>query len=339
MQDDEDSWPAALRWWLTVPFRGDGTTLRLRVFDLLVRALFWWTGMHVRGNFSRSLFEAVTSLQNVPAGRGRAFTSRDATAQCGVPYRWFEPTKRTSDLLLIYMHGGGFGINSERSGLWAQLVGALVQRLGCRAASVGYRLAPEHPYPAALHDVCAVIRELGAAERVVFAGDSAGGNLALVSALCAKLGEPGTPLHVPTPAHLLLIYPALFDEPERHASDPEQLHYLLPRGTRSFWRRSYLGDGAAARERLADWRVAPLRAPSLEGLPPTTVISASLDPLCASNLCLVRALQSAGVATVHIHEAGPHGFLTLPPLLGYDGAARRVLDVAAAAVPRTCACT
>ena len=75
--------------------------------------------------------------------------------------------------------------------------------------------------------------------------------------------------------------------------------YML-RGTREFWRRSYLGDDPSSK--LRDWRVAPLRAPSLGGLLPTTVITASLDILYKSNLRLIDALRAAGVAVEHIHE-------------------------------------
>ena len=99
--------------------------------------------------------------------------------------------------------------------------------------------------------------------------------------------------------------------------------YLLPRGSREFWRRSYLGDDPSSK--LRDWRIAPLKAPSLEGLPPTTVITASLDYLYPSNLRLIDALRAAGVAVEHIHEdKAPHGFVSLP--VGYARVAERVLD-------------
>ena len=128
------------------------------------------------------------------------------------------------------------------------------------------------------------------------------------------------------PAHLLLIYPGIFDN-EIADGEADRMIYLMPRGSREFWRGSYLGDDPSSK--LRDWRVAPLRAPSLEGLPPTTVITASLDYLYQSNLRLIDALRAAGVAVEHIHEdKAPHGFVSLPPV-GYARAAERVLDDAA----------
>ena len=103
-------------------------------------------------------------------------------------------------------------MGSEKGKFHQNAISQLVRRLGCRAVSVGYRLAPEHPFPAAIHDVCSVIRELGAGgDPIILAGDSAGGNLALVAALGAKLTKPGEPLRISMPAHLLLIYPDTFD--------------------------------------------------------------------------------------------------------------------------------
>ena len=216
-------------------------------------------------------------------------------------------------------------MGSEKGKFHQNAISQLVRRLGCRAVSVGYRLAPEHPFPAAIHDVCSVIRELGAdGSPLILAGDSAGGNLALVAALGAKFTKPGDPLHGPVPAHLLLIYPGLFDNEE---PGDERMIYLLPRGTREFWRRSYLGDDPSSK--LRDWRIAPLKAPSLEGLPPTTVVTASLDILYKSNLRLIDALRAAGVAVEHIHEErAPHGFLTMLGV-GYGRVTERVLDDAA----------
>jgi acetyl esterase len=328
---EEDSWPAALRWWLSVFTRGDGTSLGFRLFDLFTRSLLWWIGMHVRGWFPwwvrRSIYYAVFAAENARAGRSRGVTTRDFTCGDGVPCRDFEPSARSTNAVLVYMHGGGWCMGSHQGKFHQTAISQLVRRLGCRAVSVGYRLAPEHPFPAAIHDVCSVIRELGAdGSPLILAGDSAGGNLALVAALGAKLTKPGDPLHISMPAHLLLIYPDIFDN-ETADGEAERMIYLMPRGAREFWRGSYLGDDPSSK--LRDWRVAPLRAPSLEGLPPTTVVTASLDILYKSNLRLIDALRAAGVAVEHIHEErAPHGFLTLLGV-GYGRAAERVLDDAA----------
>lgn len=93
---------------------------------------------------------------------------------------------------LLYLHGGGFVVGSARTG--APLAGALIQRTGGTAYSLGYRLAPEHPYPAGLEDAVAAYRALlatTAAEDLLVAGDSAGGGLAV--ALLVALREAGLP--------------------------------------------------------------------------------------------------------------------------------------------------
>ena len=98
------------------------------------------------------------------------------------------------------------------------------------------------------------------------------------------------------------------------------MRYLLPRGMMDTYVHSYLGTEAEQRaERLNDWRVAPLKAQSLAGLPPMVVVSCGLDPLCDEALELVRRVrqeqgQESGAAEpTHVHMPGAiHGFLTLP---------------------------
>jgi len=121
----------------------------------------------------------------------------------GVPGEWVIPKHAADDRAILYLHGGAWVMGSPRT--HRALVADLARRAGVRALSLDYRLAPEHPYPAALDDGVAAYDWLVASGiepgRIVVAGDSAGGNLAL--ALLLRLRDAGTPL----PAGAVLLSP------------------------------------------------------------------------------------------------------------------------------------
>jgi acetyl esterase len=190
-------------------------------------------------------------------------------------------------------------------------------RLLCRHAqvqvlSIDYRLAPEHPFPAAVHDALAAFRwavahasELGAdAERVAVGGDSAGGNLSAVTArLAASDGGP-------KPALQLLIYPAVdLTDAETDSGRMFADGFFLTENDRRWSTRHYLsGPDADA----TDPRVSPARAEDLSGLPPAIVITAGFDPLRDEGEAYAEALRRAGTAAVL--ERAPeliHGFINM----------------------------
>jgi monoterpene epsilon-lactone hydrolase len=121
----------------------------------------------------------------------------------GVTAEWLTPKHAAKDRVLLYLHGGAWVMGSPRT--HRALVADLARRAGVRALSLDYRLAPEHPYPAALDDAVAAYDWLLASGiepgRIVVAGDSAGGNLAL--ALLLRLRDVATPL----PAGAVLLSP------------------------------------------------------------------------------------------------------------------------------------
>jgi len=126
----------------------------------------------------------------------------DVTAG-GVPAQWVTPLGASTSRVLLYFHGGGYCFCSMRS--HSRLVGHLARAAGCRALNVDYRLAPEHPYPAAVTDGLAVYRWLleqqVESRHIVAAGDSAGGGIAV--ALLAQARDAGIPL----PAAAVLMSP------------------------------------------------------------------------------------------------------------------------------------
>ncbi|RAY11119.1 alpha/beta hydrolase [Actinomadura craniellae] len=228
-----------------------------------------------------------------------------------IPVRLYRPEPSGTGPLpaLVYFHGGGWVIGDIDS------VDATCRELaagaGCVVLNVGYRLAPEHPFPAAVEDAWAVTADVvarperyGADPRTVaVAGDSAGGNLAAVTALRAR--DEGLPL-----AHQLLVYPvtdAAFDTASYaaygrgHGLDAETMIRFT----------DLYAAGADRRDPL----LAPLRAPDLGGLAPATVVTAECDVLRDEGDAYATRLAEAGVDVAHRCYAGMvHSFFLLPEI-------------------------
>ncbi|MFC7335501.1 alpha/beta hydrolase [Rhodocista pekingensis] len=209
---------------------------------------------------------------------------------------------------LLYLHGGGwtFGDLESHDTLCRQLARAT----GHTIVAVDYRLAPEHPFPAPLEDAWAALSWLVENARLLaidplaigVAGDSAGGNLAAVLALKAR--DAGSP-------HLkcqVLIYPCL-DLVAYHPSHRlRETGYLLTRAQYLWYVGNYLGQGTSA----LDWRVSPLRAQDLSGLPPTVLVTAGFDPLLDEGRAFAGRLAETGVPVLHsCHRDMVHGFITM----------------------------
>jgi len=225
-----------------------------------------------------------------------------------VPVRIYRPTSEEKRLpLTVFFHGSGF------CALDLDTHDEICRRLALGSdsvvASVDYRLAPEHPFPAGPDDCLAATRELadmaqglGAdANALSLAGDSAGACLAAVTAL--RLRDEGGPS-----AQALVLWYPVTDHPsaqwpsyERYASG----YGLSAQGMRWFWSH-YLGDSAQAMHPHAS----PLRAPDLRGLPATWIMTAEYDVLCDEGQAFADRLQQAGVAVDSQCAWGlNHGFL------------------------------
>ena len=204
---------------------------------------------------------------------------------------------------------------------------------GCLGVSVDYRLAPEHPFPAAVEDAFAALQWIGqnAADlggdprRIAVGGDSAGGNLSAVMALLAR-DEGG-----PALCYQLLVYPAV----DARASDDYRSRVVNAEGpflttaAMENFTGNYLGSGAdeASRE---DFRMSPLLAQSHRGLPPALVVTAEFDPLRDEGEAYARALEAAQVpVSLSRYDGMPHVFFQLSPILD---AGKRLIDEASAAL-------
>jgi acetyl esterase len=232
-----------------------------------------------------------------------------------ISVRVYQPKQaKGSHPLIINLHGGGFVLGSARQGDW--LNSTVAAGVGAVVVAPDYRLAPTAKFPAALEDCWAAIEwavdnvgEWDAdPERIAIMGDSAGGNLAAVATMMAR--DAGGPNF----RHQVLIYPAgdVSDAARRTSSwasntDP----ILLSNEDLDVFRNHYLPEDLDR----TDWRVSPTLASDHSGLPPATVVVASLDPLRDSGVAYAQALVNAGVPVrVEEFHRMPHGFLTFPNL-------------------------
>ncbi|MFF1873287.1 alpha/beta hydrolase [Streptomyces sp. CB03911] len=235
--------------------------------------------------------------------------------------RLYRPSAPTGPLPgLLYLFGGGWTLGSPDTS--DAICRRLTNTAGCVTASVGYRLAPEHPFPAAVQDCRAAVRwlaryapDLGVdPARLAVGGDSAGGNLAAaVTLLCRDEGGPAL-------RHQLLVYPNTDHRADtaslRENDDPALFNR---RSVRWYWNH-YLADAADGGHPLAS----PLRAADLAGLPPATVITAEYDPLRDEGERYAEALRSAGVPVgLRRYQGMPHGFFAMAGVLDAGQEAQR----------------
>lgn len=236
---------------------------------------------------------------------------------------------RQEDILpcLLYLHGGGWVIGDldSHDGICRRLA----NEGACCVVAVDYRLAPEHPFPAAVDDSAAALAWIVAnAVRlridptcIAVGGDSAGGNLAAVLALMGRDGAGHLPVFQ------LLFYPAVDLAMTSDSYDMITEGVPLTAGTMRYFIDHYVPDASDRN----DWRASPLRAASLSGTPPALVVTAGHDPLCAEGRAYAQRLESEGVRVMALHYSDEvHGLLTLggiieaaAPLLRMSGAALR----------------
>jgi acetyl esterase len=231
-----------------------------------------------------------------------------------IPYRLYAPANAPVDPLpgFVFFHGGGMVAGSIET--HDRVCAALAQLTGCRLISVGYRLAPEHKFPAAVEDAIAATKwvymqagSLGIdAAKLVVGGDSAGATLSAVVCQDA-LKNAG-------PAILLqcLICPVLdFDEPSPSRQAFAENH-LIDRATIDADLADYLPDNAD----LADPRISPLRANDLAGLPAAIIHTAEFDPMRDEGNAYARKLMASGVVVEHVcHDGMIHNFHAMGAIL------------------------
>ncbi|MAL79603.1 MAG: hypothetical protein CMN55_10910 [Sneathiella sp.] len=258
---------------------------------------------------NREKLEKVSSLL---AGKPPRLPSiQDITIRSGsddFPARLYRPLDEPSLPVLVYYHGGGYirGSLDSHDGLCARLA----KYGGFAVLSVGYRLAPEARFPAAVEDSCAALRwvsEKGTdygldSSRLAVGGDSSGGCLAAVVA--QQAASQGGPL----PLFQMLFYPTL----DAHLSAPSHAMFadgfFLTRARMEGYRDMYLNN-ASERD---DIRASPILNTDLAGLPPALIVTAGFDPLRDEAEEYGKALQAAGVNVGVVRfPAMVHGFMSM----------------------------
>ncbi|AYH42335.1 alpha/beta hydrolase [Azoarcus sp. DN11] len=245
--------------------------------------------------------EAVASTMEVPMARP------DGTALLARLYRPIAADPSQVLPVVIYFHGGGWCVGSVQS--HDVLCRQLANRSGCAVLSVDYRLAPEHPFPAAVEDAVFAVewaRENASRLRVdplrmALAGDSAGGTLSIVAALMQR-DRGADPLRF-----LCLIYPCTEIVSSRLSREIYGSGYFLDRESLVWFFERYLPGG-----NTDDWQASPLKAESFRNLPPMLVVTAECDPLHDDGVALVERVRSDGGRVEHLEVEGMvHGFLAL----------------------------
>lgn len=279
--------------------------------------------------YEQSLAEArAADLADIQAAGGSpepvtSVEDREIPGPAGpLSARIYRPASEETLPTLVYFFGGGWVLGSIETsdGICRRLANAVP----CQVITVGYRLAPENPFPAAVHDCHAAVRwiasnaaELGVdPDRIVVGGDSAGGNLAAVVAqLCTQEGI--------RLSGQLLVYPNTWygadTESMRVNDDPA----LFNRRSVSWYWNHYLSSP----DEGDDTRVSPLLTEDLSGLPPALVITAEYDPLRDEGELYAGRLRDAGVSVLMTRYGGMvHGFFAMSGVL--DGGRRAVQQAA-----------
>ena len=274
---------------------------------------------------ARKMFRTLTVDLRDPSALPAVASVRDLTVPGGagdLAARLYRPADGPLPTVVLF-HGGGWVIGDlDTHDLMARTIATACDAV---VLSVDYRLAPEHPWPAAVDDALAATRwaaahlaDLGGTDVLAVAGDSAGGNLAAV--VTQVFRDEGLPL-----AAQLLVYPATDLLSELPSRTENASGYFLDDATMVWFAGHYLGDDATLDP--ADPRLSPLNG-DLTGLPPAVVVTAQFDPLRDEGMAYAEALATAGVPVeARVFDGMIHGFVDMG----------RHSPAAQAAVEETCA--
>lgn len=247
---------------------------------------------------ARQIYRELAAGLALPAPGVATASDRTIDGPAGpLPLRIYRPEAPGELPLLLYVHGGGYVIGDLET--HDKVCRTLCHEVGAVVVAVDYRLAPEHPFPAAIDDVARTLRwvasharELGAdASRVAVAGDSAGAQLCAAAALRERERVAVSAVG--------LIYPVAqhFSEPSPSMAENGEGKFLTT-GVMKWFIDAYLG-GRGEFARHPDFAL--LHSPALAALPPTWLATMGHDPLRDEGHALARRVAQAGVATTHRH--------------------------------------
>ncbi|MCW4355704.1 alpha/beta hydrolase [Hoyosella sp. YIM 151337] len=320
-------------WWSPLA-RGrtpvDGQLMPARLHVLSALAAPHLAALRAPTKRSRAMVDLLMGLNVAPDALAVSATDLEfAGESTPLHARLYEPVDIRGNGLIVFLHGGGWHVGSV--GGYDPLLRFLAAKAGVRVFAFDYRLAPDHPFPAAFDDCLAGYRYAVAQaddwgidpHAIAIAGDSAGGNLAAAVALELAREDATSESVTPRPVLAALIYPALdadlanyessdlFDTPLTRAGVDRALNW-------------YLGGV----ENGADLRFSVLNAEELSLMPPTYIATAGMDVLRDQGEAFAAVLKKTGVkVTAQRFDNLPHGFVSMLP----DPVARAAAgDVAAA---------
>ena len=248
---------------------------------------------------AREMRRGLLDAADEPDGLAREYTRTVPGPGLELPVRVYEPEGDGPHPVVVYFHGGGFVLGTLDSR--DPICRTIARDAEAVVVSVAYRLAPEHPFPAAVEDAYAATEFLAAnadefdagSDRLAVAGDSAGGNLAAAVSLAAR--DRGGP----EIAHQTLAYPVT-DHREHvdHPSHEENAEGYFLEETGMAWFDDHYVDSWVHR---ANPYLSPLAAASHADLPPASVLTCGFDPLRDEGIAYAEALESAGVDVQHRH--------------------------------------
>lgn len=260
---------------------------------------------------ARAMMDMVFTMAERPAGELAIKRDFSIPGPAGdISARLYDPRdSRGPSPVVVFFHGGGFVIGNieTHDGLCAETA----RMLDLPVVSIDYRLAPEYPFPAAPEDCVAAARWIASSPQdlglevtgLIPAGDSAGGNLAAVTSLALR----DEPADVPVIAQWL-IYPATDMRADGGSMSDFAEGFLLEAETMAWFGNHYGGDET-------DWRLNPVLKDT-EGLPPTVLITAGLDPLRDQGRVYAGKLIASGVHTIYREASGNiHGFANLRKII------------------------
>ncbi len=256
---------------------------------------------------ARNMMHASRHVADAPVGELAVI--RDLAApgpEAEIPLRLYDAREtRDPGPVMVFLHGGGFVLGDLHT--HEPFCAEMARLLDMPVVAVDYRLAPEQPWPAAPEDAIAAARWIAGspaglgrqATGLVLAGDSAGGNLAIVAALALRDEPAPVPVLAQWP-----IYPAADPAKGYPSLTDFGEGYLLTREGMHWFDECY-------RPEPQDWRYSPL-VKSQAGMPPTLVVTASLDPIRDQGRAYAAACVEAGVPTIFREAKGNiHGFINL----------------------------
>lgn len=269
----------------------------------------------------RRVIGVATWVQNRSLPSVGAVVDRTIPGPGGdLPVRLYRPAVDESRPTVVFFHGGGYVLGGFGTHEW--LCRHLARESGCGVLAVDYRLAPEHPFPAAVEDAYAAVAwaaanpgAVGGDGRLAVAGDSAGGALAAVTALRAAEGNG------PEIDYQVLCYPGVGVD-EKQASVRDHAGLVLSESDLDWIRECYYVSSVHERNPYAD----PTNASDVSGVAPATVLTAGFDPLRDGGKAYAEQLVRDGVRTRYRnYESMVHGFMTYRNV---DRAMDAIVDVA-----------